>query len=263
MSRKSSRSSAKVYHLASQHHNQDDHSKQQSSTTNPKSLRIRLEELITVDPLTNNQRRFFDLYTQGETFIVLHGISGTGKSFCALYKAFEEVLDRSSIYEKVIIIRSATTVRELGHLKGNLEDKLDIFTIPYIQICSNLFNRKDAYDRLVEQKYLEFVSTSYLRGLTFDNSIIIVDECQNMGWQELSTIVSRIGINSKIIFCGDYRQNDLIMKSNDKSGLIQFLSIAEKMKSFCRIEFGIDDIVRSGLVKEWIIACTESGVHPN
>ena len=267
MSRKSSRSAAKVYHLASQsqqqsYPNHDDHSKQ-NFHANPKSLRIRLEELITVDPLTDNQRLFFDLYDQGETFIVLHGVAGSGKSYVSLYKAFEEVLDKSSIYKKVIIIRSATTSREVGHLPGSLEDKTAILTQPYINICSSLFNRKDAYDRLVEQKYLEFISTSYIRGLTFDDSIIIVDECQNLGWHELSTICGRIGVNSKIMFCGDYRQNDLIMRNNDKSGLIKFLTIAEKMESFRRVEFEIDDIVRSGLVKEWIIACTESGIHPS
>lgn len=222
-----------------------------------KSLRIHINDLITIDPLTENQKKFFDCYKNGETFIVLQGSMGSGKSLVACYKAIEEVLDRSSIYEKLIIIRSAVPSRELGFLPGSIEDKTSVLTQPYNQIFSNLFQRGDAYQRLVEQKHIEFISSSYLRGMTFDNAIIFVDEIQNATWQELSTICGRIGINSKIIFAGDFFQNDLVRKQNDQSGLPKFMEVIDRMKSAIKIEFGVDDIVRSGLVKEWILACME------
>lgn len=255
MSRRKSRSSQNVLHLATRETNIDICYESPHQQHHPKPLKIRLEDLKTIDPLTQHQADFINHYNHGETFIVLHGCPGSGKSFLAIYKALEEILDKSSIYDKLIIIRSSVPSREVGHLPGDLDEKTSILAQPYISICSQLFNRHDAYSRLVEQKYVEFTSTSYLRGMTFDNAIILVDEIQNCSFPEITTIIGRIGINSKIILCGDYRQNDLVRRSNDQSGLNDFLKIASNMKSFRLVEFGVEDIVRSGLVKEWILAC--------
>lgn len=217
------------------------------------SLKIRIDDLRTFDPLTNNQKKFFDAYKRGDYFIALHGVAGTGKTFCALYKALEEVLDKSNPFNKIIIVRSAVQSREIGHLPGDVTEKMEIYQQPYRQICDTLFGRKDAWDRLEEQDHIEFISTSFIRGCTWDDAIIIVDECQNLTWEEINTCMTRVGYRSKIIFCGDYRQTDL-KKSNDKSGLGKFLDIAKLMDSHSRIEFTADDIVRSSLVKDWIIA---------
>lgn len=237
---------------------QDQQPQQNRSRGN--SLKIKIDHLKTVYPLTNNQKSFFESYRKQDSFIALHGFPGTGKTFCALYKALEEVLEPGNSFEKVLIIRSAVQGRELGHTPGSVDEKMALYETPYIQICSNLFERADAYTRLCEQGHMEFMSTSFLRGATFDNSIIIVDEMQNMNWQEISTIMTRVGNESRIIWCGDYRQTDLT-KNNDKSGIHQFLKVAGYMDRFTRIEFGIDDICRSSLVKEWIIACDKVGVN--
>lgn len=217
------------------------------------SLKIKIDHLKTFEPLTDNQKKFFEAYKRGDYFIALHGVAGTGKTFIALYKALEEVLDKSNPFKKIIIVRSAVQTREMGHLPGDVDDKLEIYEQPYHQICHTLFERKDAYDRLVEQGYIEFISTSFIRGMSFDDAIILVDEMQNMNFEEIDTVMTRVGHRSKIVWCGDYRQTDL-RKSNDKSGILKFLDIAHHMSAFTRVEFTADDIVRSSLVKDYILA---------
>jgi predicted ribonuclease YlaK len=224
----------------------------QSQVSN--ALKIRLDNLNTFDPLTDNQKLFFDAYKRGDYFVALHGVAGTGKTFCALYKALEEVLDKGNPFNKIIIVRSAVQSREIGHLPGDVTEKMEIYQQPYRQICHTLFGRSDAYQRLEEQGYIQFISTSFIRGMSFDDAIIIVDEMQNLTFEEIDTVMTRVGYRSKIIWCGDYRQTDLNKKKNDMSGILKFFDIAMHMSAFTRIEFTPDDIVRSSLVKEYILA---------
>lgn len=222
--------------------------------TTSNRLKIQIDDLIVINPLTNNQKKFFDLYKQQYRMVMLHGVAGTGKTYIALYKALEEVLDKSNkAYKKVIIVRSAVQAREIGHLPGDEIEKNEVFQIPYVEICSSLFKRHDAFSRLKEQCVVNFLTTSFIRGVTLDNSIIIVDECQNLNDSEINTIMTRVGQDSKIIFCGDFRQTDLT-KKHDLSGLKKFLEITKLMPSFKLIEFDVEDIVRSDVVKEYILA---------
>ena len=225
------------------------------SQRNPNtSLKMRIDDLITVDAMTETQGQFFSQYQSGATAMVLHGCAGTGKTFIALYKALEEVLNKGGFYKKVIIVRSAVPSREIGHLPGDEKDKSEVYMAPYVNMCEELFpTKQQSFQRLVEQKHLDFMITSFVRGITLDNSIVIVDECQNMNDMELNSIMTRIGTNSKIIFCGDFRQTDLY-KRGDMSGLQKFMVIAENMPSFQTFEFDIDDIVRSDLVREYLLA---------
>ncbi|MFZ9611161.1 MAG: PhoH family protein [Methylococcales bacterium] len=232
-------------------HDTEERGNHTRATTN--TLKLKLDHLKTFTPLTENQKIFYDAYKRGDYFIALHGVAGTGKTFIALYKALEEVLDRNNPFNKIIIVRSAVQSREMGHLPGDIDEKLEIYQQPYRQICHTLFERKDAYDRLAEQGHIEFISTSFIRGMSFDDAIIIVDEMQNMNFEEIDTVLTRVGYRSKIIWCGDYRQTDL-KKGNDKSGLLKFFDIAHHMGAFTRVEFEVDDIVRSSLVKDYILA---------
>jgi len=218
------------------------------------TLKIKLDDLKTFDPLTENQKKFFEAYKRGDYFVALHGVAGTGKTFCAMYKALEEVLDRGNPFKKIIVVRSAVQSREIGHLPGDVTEKMEIYQQPYQQICETLFGRKDAYQRLAEQGYIEFISTSFIRGMSFDDAIIIVDEMQNLTFEEIDTVMTRVGYRSKIIWCGDYRQTDLNKKKNDMTGILKFFDIAMHMEAFTKIEFTPDDIVRSSLVKDYILA---------
>ena len=215
-------------------------------------LKLRLDDMKTIEPLTENQKGFFDAYDESQ-IMLLHGIAGTGKTYIALYHALEEVLEKSSNFNKVVIVRSAVPSRDIGHLPGDEKEKTEVYTEPYIEICADLFERPDAYQRLLEQKAVQFLITSFVRGITLSNSIIIVDECQNMTDMELNSIMTRVGDRSKILFCGDFRQTDLY-KKHDMSGLKKFMVIADMMPNFKTFEFGVNDIVRSAIVKEYILA---------
>ena len=228
-----------------------------NSTPKSNALKIKIDDLKTFEPLTKNQETFFKAYKQGDYFISLLGSPGTGKTFIALLKALEEVMDKSNPFNKIIIVRSAVQTRDSGFLPGDLNEKMALYEDPYVQICSDLFTKKDAYQRLKEQHVIEFTSTTALRGMTFDNAVIIVDECQSMTFHELNTVISRTGNQSKIIFVGDMKQNDLIKKASDVSGLPHFVEVAKTMNEFTLITFTPDDIVRSSLVKSWIIAVEE------
>jgi len=230
---------------------QSTQSQQKLSVVN-NTLKIKIDDLKTIEPLTENQKKFFNLY-KNSNILLLHGVAGTGKTYIALYKALEEVLRKTVPNKKVIVVRSAVPSREIGHLPGDEKEKTEVYQHPYIEICSDLFGRRDAFQRLQEQRALSFMITSFVRGITLDDSIIIVDECQNMTDMELNSIITRVGSRSKIIFCGDFRQTDLYRKT-DMSGLKKFMVIADMMPSVGTIEFEVEDIVRSQLVKEYIIA---------
>lgn len=215
---------------------------------------IRLDDLQTYRALTKAQQRFYDLYDNGTNAIMLHGVAGTGKTFIALYKALEDVLDRKTPFKQLFVVRSCVSGRDIGFLPGSVEEKASVYTRPYVDMCDTMFGRgKQAWDRLVDQKSIEFMTTSFNRGITLDGAIIVVDEAQNLNWQEISTIMSRIGDRAKIIFCGDFRQTDLARKS-DASGLNRFIAISQRMPSFRSVEFFPEDIVRGELCKEWIMA---------
>ena len=216
------------------------------------------EYLLDIEPLTDNQKKLFDAYAEGK-HLVAYGCAGTGKTFITLYNALREVLDERTPYEKIYLVRSLVATREIGFLPGSYEDKSDIYQIPYKNMVKYMFQMpSDAefemlYGNLKSQETIKFWSTSFLRGTTLDNSIVIVDEFQNANFHELRSIITRVGENSKIMFCGDATQSDLI-KTNEKNGVIDFMKILRTMPSVDIIEFGIDDIVRSGLVKEFLIA---------
>jgi len=221
--------------------------------------------LIDIEPITDNQKKLFESYSNGK-HLVAYGTAGTGKTFISLYNALADILDESTPYEKIYLVRSLVSTREIGFLPGDHEDKADIYQIPYKNMVKYMFQMpSDAdfemlYGNLKAQDSIKFWSTSFIRGTTLDNAIIIVDEFQNLNFHELDSIITRVGENSKIVFCGDASQTDLV-KTNDKNGIHDFLNILRKMPSFDIIEFGIDDIVRSGLVKEYIIAKLETGIN--
>ena len=220
--------------------------------------------LLDIEPITDNQKVLFESY-KANKHLIAYGAAGTGKTFVTLYNALKDVLDDSTPYERIYIVRSLVATREIGFLPGDYEDKSDIYQVPYKHMVKYMFQMpSDAdfemlYGNLKSQDTIKFWSTSFLRGTTLDNAIVIVDEFQNLNFHELDSIMTRVGENSKIMFCGDASQTDL-QKTNDRNGIVDFMNILRKMPSFDIIEFSVDDIVRSGLVKEYIIAKLDSGL---
>ena len=229
-----------------------------------KNKEINMNDLVTIKPITDNQKEIFSTWKKGLNQF-LFGAAGTGKTFVSLYLALQEIMDLKKPADKVILVRSLIPTREIGFLPGDEEDKSALYQVPYRNMVQFMFEMPNEqafnglYDKLKSQGSLYFLSTSFLRGLTFDNSIIIVDECQNLNFHELDTIITRVGQDSKIMFCGDFGQTDLI-KNNEKNGLHDFMRILEEMKEFNCTEFTIGDIVRSGFVRSYLINKTKMGI---
>ena len=225
---------------------------------------INTDMLRTIEPLTETQQVLFNTYETGKN-LVAYGAAGTGKTFITLYNALCDVLDPSTPYEKIYIVRSLVATREIGFLPGDHEDKSLLYQIPYKNMVKYMFQLPTAadfemlYGNLKTQGTIGFWSTSFIRGTTFDKSIIIVDEFQNLNFHELDSIITRVGNDTKIMFCGDATQTDLI-KQNERSGISDFMKILRVMPSVDLIEFGVDDIVRSGLCKEYLLSKLETGL---
>ena len=229
-----------------------------------KKIEITNSDLVKIEPVTDNQKLVFESYNKGKNQF-LYGCAGTGKTFITLYLAMKEVLRSDTPYDRVVMVRSLIPTREIGFLPGDEEDKAALYQVPYSNMVQFMFKQPNEqafsmlYDRLKTQGSFYFLSTSFLRGLTFDNSIIIVDECQNLNFHELDTIVTRVGQDSKIMFCGDFMQTDL-SRINERNGLHDFLRILEEMEEFNCLEFNIGDIVRSGFVRNYLIQKTKLGM---
>ena len=207
--------------------------------------------LKQINPLTKNQTLTFESYKEGKN-LLLHGIAGTGKSFISMYLSLSDVLSENGSHKKVVIVRSVVPTRDMGFLPGNSKEKAKVYEAPYYAICTELFGRSDSYEYLKQKNLVEFISTSFIRGITLNDCIIIVDEIANMTGHELDSIITRIGKNCRIIFCGDFRQSDFVYE-RDKNGLHDFIKVIKRMKSFKFVDFQKEDIVRSPLVKNYII----------
>ena len=234
------------------------------TTRQMKRKPIGAEHLLDIKPLTPSQEKVFDAW-QKNKHLFLFGAAGTGKSFITMYLALREILDEKSPYNKLYIVRSLVPTREIGFLPGDHEDKANLYQIPYKNMVRYMFEMPDdasfemLYGNLKAQDPISFWSTSFIRGTTIDNSIVLVDESENLNFHELDSIITRLGVNSKIIFAGDAAQSDLV-KSHEKTGIMDFKKIIDDMDEFESIEFGIDDIVRSGLVKSYLISKLNLGI---
>jgi phosphate starvation-inducible PhoH-like protein len=214
------------------------------------SMTVRLADLLQHDPLTTTQEAAYSAWDDGDN-LVLTGSAGTGKTFMALYLALEDVLEAQE-YNRLVIIRSMVPTRDMGFLPGTKEEKEDAFTSPYKNICHELFGDKSSYNKMLTSGQISFDSTSFIRGTTYDNSIIVVDEMQNLNFHELDSVITRVGKNSKIIFCGDYKQSDFKF-DDEKNGIMKFLQIVEQLRNFSIVNFGWEDIVRSDFVRDYIM----------
>ena len=213
--------------------------------------------LTQIKPLTPSQEKVFDAFAKQKN-LYLYGAAGTGKTFIGMYLALQEILNEQSSYDKLYIVRSLVPTREIGFLPGDHDDKAELYQIPYQNMVRYMFKMPDdasfdmLYANLKAQETISFWSTSFLRGTTLDNSIVLVDESQNLNFHELDSIITRLGVNTKFIFAGDAAQTDLV-KTNERNGILDFMKIIQGMDEFEMVEFGIQDIIRSGLVKSYLI----------
>lgn len=218
-------------------------------------------ELKDIIPITDNQVHTFNHYNKGDN-LFLHGCAGTGKTFISMYLALREILNYKTKRNKLVIIRTAQSSKDIGFLPGSEKQKLEVYEAAYKSICSELFHRDDAYDILKTKGIIEFHSTSFLRGTTIENAIILVDEVQNQRYVELRTVLTRTGDHSRVILCGDTKQDDLTSERyKESSGLADMMRVFSKMDSMSTVEFSIDDIVRSGFVRDFIVAENQLGLY--
>ena len=245
--------------------------KKSVSTLSTKQMKrtkpVNKDLLKPIEPLTPAQESLWEQYATGKN-LVAYGCAGTGKTFCLLYQALKEVLTEDTPYEKIYIVRSLVPTREIGFLPGTHEDKSYLYQIPYRNMVKHMFSMytdkefDTLYDDLQRQETISFWSTSFLRGTTLDNAIIIVDEFENLNFHELDSIMTRVGENSKIFFAGDASQSDLL-KVTERTGILDFMQILQGMPEFGKIEFGLEDIVRSGLVRSYLVSKINQGYDEN
>lgn len=215
------------------------------------ALTINLEALKDITPATANQQKAHDAWMDGEN-LILAGSAGTGKTFLALWLAYSQVLRDDTPQTKVVVFRSVVPTRQVGFLPGNAKEKVDEFTTPYRRLVAELFEDEQAYQKLISGQRIEFMTTSFIRGVTINNAIIVVDEMQNLNFHELDSVITRCGKNCRIIFSGDYMQSDF-KEGSERNGLLKFLQIIDHMNNFTTVTFGWQDIVRSGLVRDYIM----------
>jgi len=213
-----------------------------------------------INPLTDNQRIAFDAFDDGK-HLMLHGMAGTGKTFIALYKSIDAMMENKGVQKKIYIVRSVVPTRDMGFLPGNQKEKMKVYEAPYYAICTELFGRSDAYEVLKQKNAIEFISTSFVRGITMNDCYVIVDEVNNMTFHELDSVITRIGKGCRVLFCGDFRQSDLT-KDQERNGLKDFMKVLGRLNDFVHVDFLEQDIVRSKLVKEYIIARQKLGLQP-
>ena len=229
-----------------------------------KTQLISHDQLVEMKGVTKNQLEVFKQYAEGKN-LFLYGPAGTGKTFVILYNAIKEVLDPKTNYNCIYIVRSLMPTRSLAFMPGDEQDKSSLYQVPYDNMLRLMFKLAAEeqfdimYKELKKQGNVAFLSTSFLRGITLDNAIVLVDECQNLNFHELDTIMTRVGQESKIMFSGDFDQTDL-REDDEKAGLGQFIKIINEMKEFYSCEFDIGDIVRSGLVRSYIIQKYNTGL---
>lgn len=224
----------------------------------PAPLTISHSALQGYQPITKNQELAFQAWDDGD-HLVLAGTAGTGKTFIGMYLALSDLLEPDTQYNKVVIIRSVVPTRDQGYLPGSQKEKEEAYAIPYKQICSELFGDPQAYQKMVSAKQMFFESTSFIRGQTFNDALIIVDEMQNLNFHELDSVITRVGKNCRIIFCGDYKQSDF-KREDEREGILKFLRIIDHMNNFTTVTFGWQDIVRSGLVRDYIMTKEMLGI---
>ena len=215
-----------------------------------------VNDLRRFEPLTENQSILEELYLNQKN-IICDGVAGVGKTFAALNLMLFDLLETETKYNQIVIVRSAVTTRDIGHLPGTEDEKMAAFEAPYQQICNELFSKdksSDNYQALKNSGYIQFKSTSHIRGVTFRNKLILVDEVENMNYHEIKSVLTRVGEGSKIVLCGDYGQTDLIKSKNDKSGIQRLKLVAERMENLKTVTFDKNDIVRSGFVKDFYLA---------
>ena len=228
----------------------------------PQKKHWSVHDIKSIQPFTDHQKEFFHSYLQG-SHVLAYGSAGTGKSFLALYLGLRDVIDRAMPQDRMIIVRSAVPSRDIGHLPGTIDEKMAVYEDLYMDICCELFNRPATYGNMKESGLIQFIPTSFVRGTTWDNAIIVIDEVQNMTWHEINSVMTRLGSNSRVIITGDYKQDDLVTRRNDVSGIARLIRTADRMAEFSNIIFTTDDIIRSAFVKSWIIATekNEKGVN--
>lgn len=200
-------------------------------------------DLKHIEPMTDRQAKVL----RSKKHVVLSGFAGTGKTFLTSYLGLKDVF--AGHYNRLVYIRSAVPTRDIGFLPGTDKEKLEVYEAPYIDIASELLGRGDAYSILKAKGVIHFMSTSFIRGTTLRDAVIVVDETQNMTYQELDSIITRVGPNCRIMFCGDIRQTDLF----SKTGFRDFYTVLQGMNEFDFVDFLKEDIVRDELVKSYII----------
>lgn len=207
-------------------------------------------ELNLHHPLTENQKR---VLKSRKDHLLVQGPAGTAKTYSVLARGLVKV--SAGDVDQIIIIRSPVEIRKIGHLPGDADEKMDPYAAPYIGLLAEI-SPKMNYRALVSKRLLCFTPTTFLRGTTFHNSFVIVDEYQNLSEHELDTVMTRVGQGTQLCVVGDpAAQSDL--PRHEQGEQADIIDTFASMECVDHVQFSVEDVVRSGFVKDYHIARSE------
>lgn len=214
------------------------------------------EKLVkNFEPKTKKQQEFIDLIDSKEV-ILCKGSSGTGKTFVALAKALSLL---GSYYKQIYLVKSLTVVpeEELGHLKGSLEQKTDPYIMNFTWNIDKICGDGTAKS-LIDKGIIKVLPIAFVRGISIDNSIVILDELQNLSFHTFKTLITRIGDRSKYIMMGDVEQID--RRNKGESPLEKIFEIFKDDDVVGTIEFTDKDCIRNPIIPKILSKLRDHGV---
>lgn len=212
------------------------------------------KQAIMLEAKTDRQQVHINALTEADQ-VIISGCAGTGKTYVTATYAAQQYQSKS--YNKIIITRPHVEVgKGLGYLKGDLGEKTMPWVTPIIEVLEEHLG-KGVVETGIKNGNIEVAPLALMRGRSFNQALILLDEAQNLNFQEIKMLTTRVGEGSKLIINGDIQQSDL----KESDGLSKIIHLVKKYQlPIPLVEYNIEDVVRSGITKQWLEVYHQEGI---